>query len=297
VRVGDALERERLLHVDPESALFDEFDESSQGDRIGVDRDAAEAHAGRLKFGGEPRILLGDRRYQVTSWAEHCERALDGVASDLVEHEVDVADRLGEVDRRVVDHFVGAETLDELPLALAGGRDHVRAECFRDLDRDVADPTATAVDQDAVAAVTSPRSTRPCHAVSPTTGNAEASTCESDAGLRARCNAGADTTSAYALAARGNSGIPNTSSPGPNRHVCASSTTPLMSQPRMNGGLPISGNSPARSRASSGFSPIALTRTRTSVGRSWGAGASTMVSTSGPPSFCWVMTRMTLLVL
>jgi hypothetical protein len=29
-------------------------------------------------------------------------------------------------------------------------------------------------------------------------GNADASTCESDAGLRARCNAGADTTSVYA---------------------------------------------------------------------------------------------------
>jgi YVTN family beta-propeller protein len=52
VRVGDALERERLLHVDPEPALFDEFDETSQGDRVRVDRDATEAQAGRLELGG-----------------------------------------------------------------------------------------------------------------------------------------------------------------------------------------------------------------------------------------------------
>src|SRR5919204_561551 len=95
---------------------------------------------------GEDELAL-----EVTAWAEHFERPLDGVAADRVEHDVDVADRLGEVDRRVVDHLVGAEPLDELPLAPAGGRDHVRAERFRDLDRDVADAAASAVDQDAVA--------------------------------------------------------------------------------------------------------------------------------------------------
>ncbi len=79
------------------------------------------------------------------------DRPLDGVAADRVEHDVDVTDRLGEVDRRVVDDLVGAEPLDELPLASARGRDHVRAERLRELDRDVADAAATAVDQHTVA--------------------------------------------------------------------------------------------------------------------------------------------------
>src|SRR4051812_49070653 len=130
--VGDALERERLLHVDPEPALLDELDETAQADRIGVDRDAAEAQAGRLVAGDEVLVLLGDRGHQVATGAQHLERALDGVAADRVEHDVDVTDRLGEVDRRVVDDLVGAEPLDELPLASARGRDHVRAERLRD---------------------------------------------------------------------------------------------------------------------------------------------------------------------
>lgn len=39
VRLGDPLERERLLHVDPEPALVDEFDETSpdSGTRAGRD--------------------------------------------------------------------------------------------------------------------------------------------------------------------------------------------------------------------------------------------------------------------
>lgn len=82
--------------MDPEPALFDECDETAQRDRIGVDRDAAEKHAGRFVRGGELRVLLGDRRHQVTAWAEHFERTLDGVAADRVEHDVDVADGLGE---------------------------------------------------------------------------------------------------------------------------------------------------------------------------------------------------------
>jgi hypothetical protein len=73
-------------------------------------------HAGRVELRDEVRIRLGDRRHEVPARAEHVERALDGVA---------------------------AEFLDELPLAPAGGRDHVRAELFRDLGRDMADPATT----------------------------------------------------------------------------------------------------------------------------------------------------------
>ncbi|GHH87528.1 hypothetical protein GCM10018793_63660 [Streptomyces sulfonofaciens] len=62
MRVGAALERERLLHADPEPALSGESDETSRGARTGVDRDAAEAHAGRIVPGGECRVLPGDRR-------------------------------------------------------------------------------------------------------------------------------------------------------------------------------------------------------------------------------------------
>lgn len=52
VRVGDALERERLLHVDPEPALCYKFDEAPQGNRVRVDSDATETHARRFALGG-----------------------------------------------------------------------------------------------------------------------------------------------------------------------------------------------------------------------------------------------------
>jgi hypothetical protein len=47
-------------------------------------------------------------RHQGCAGAEHAERPLDGVAADGVEHDVDVLDHVGEVDRRVADHLVGA---------------------------------------------------------------------------------------------------------------------------------------------------------------------------------------------
>ncbi|MFJ9900985.1 hypothetical protein ACIQPR_47520 [Streptomyces sp. NPDC091280] len=55
VRVDDALEQERLLYGDPEPALFDELGETSQGNRIGVARDTAEAQANRLAPGDDLR--------------------------------------------------------------------------------------------------------------------------------------------------------------------------------------------------------------------------------------------------
>lgn len=42
----------------------------------------------------DPCKPSGDRRHQVTVWAEHFERPLDGVAIDRVEYDIDVADRL-----------------------------------------------------------------------------------------------------------------------------------------------------------------------------------------------------------
>ena len=59
VRIDDALEGERLLHVDAEFTLLDELDQTAQADRIGVGHDAAEAQAGCLIAGGELRIVIG----------------------------------------------------------------------------------------------------------------------------------------------------------------------------------------------------------------------------------------------
>jgi hypothetical protein len=71
-----------------------------------------------------------------------------------------------------------------------------------------------------------------------------------------------------------------------------SSTTPLTSQPRMNGGSQSSGNCPDRTAASTGFTPTARTRTSTSVGNGTGRCTSVNSSTSGPPKACWPIARM-----
>ena len=98
----------------------------------------------------------------------------------------------------------------------------------------------------------------------------------------------AATYSAYALAARGKNGMPYTSSPGWNRVTpgSTSSTTPLTSQPRMNGGWPSSGNCPDLITVSTGFTPTARTRTSISVGSGTGRATSVSSRTSGPPKAC-----------
>jgi hypothetical protein len=83
--------------------------------------------------------------------------------------------------------------------------------------------------------------------------------------------------------------MPYTSSPGRNRVTpgSMSSTTPLTSQPRMNGGSPSIGKRPDRTTASTGFTPTARTRTSTSVGNGTGRFTSANSSTSGPPKVRW----------
>jgi hypothetical protein len=130
-------------------------------------------------------------------------------------------------------------------------------------------------------------STRICQAVSPASGRPPASSKVSSAGLWVNWRDGAVTYSAYALAARGNQGMPNTGSPGASLVTPSptSSTTPATSQPTVNGGSPSTRAMPLPARVfqSTGFTPAARTRTSTSVGSGVGAGASPSSNTSGPP--------------
>ena len=139
-------------------------------------------------------------------------------------------------------------------------------------------------------------STRHCHAVRPASGNPAASTSESPAGRCAKCREGAVTNSAYAPASRGNQGIPNTASPTENRVTPAptASTVPATSHPTVNGGGPSTAAmpEPARVFQSTGFTPAAATRTRTSVGSGSGRAASPISRTSGPPVDRCVITRI-----
>src|SRR5689334_1190267 len=85
--------------------------------------------------------------------------------------------------------------------------------------------------------------------------------------------------------------MPYTSSPGA-RVVTpkpTSSTVPDTSQPRVNGGSPSAQATPAPARVcqSTGFTPAACTRTRTSVGSGTGRAAWPSVSTPGAPKLCW----------
>jgi len=69
------------------------------------------------------------------------------------------------------------------------------------------------VDEHALAGLEAAMSTSACHAVRPASGSAAAWTWSRLSGLRTDWRDGAATYSAYAPAARGNSGMPNTSSP------------------------------------------------------------------------------------
>jgi len=71
------------------------------------------------------------------------------------------------------------------------------------------------------------------------------------------------------------------------RPLIPPSTTPEISHPRIKGGLPSKGKAPDRTASSTGFTLVARTLTRTSVGRGTGRGVSAHSRTSGPPNvFC-----------
>jgi len=117
---------------------------------------------------------------------------------------------------------------------------YVSAASLGDLDRQV--PDAAAGSHGSAPAGPPPPGRCPpgaCHAVRPASGKRGGFGVGQAGGLAGKLTKGAATYSAYALAARGKNGMPYTSSPGWNRVTpgSMSSTTPLMSQPRMNGRL------------------------------------------------------------
>jgi len=242
---------------------------------------------------------------RVPTWAEHSEAtARRCQPAERVEHDVDVTDSFGEVDLRVVRSLSSAPSPSTtLPLASRRrSRSHARQGLFAIWIATVADAahhrpwTRTVVARGHAA-----RSTRPCPRRQPDDRQRRSLDVRKATGRLTRQVPRPErtTTSAYALARRGNSGIPNTSSPGlkPPRPAGASSTTPLMS-PAEDERRP--GRSAGTRRAPQAAPPAGsarspLTRTRTSVGSGWGSGRvdDGEAPQGNPPSFSWVMTRMT----
>ena len=58
---------------------------------------------------------------------------------------------LGEILFCVIDHVIGTERFDKIDIARAANTRYIRAERFRDLDRERADAARRAVDEDFLA--------------------------------------------------------------------------------------------------------------------------------------------------
>lgn len=88
---------------------------------------------------------------------EHVRAARKGVAADGVEHDIDSApsgfthDGVDIIFFFVVDGHIGPQAAGELKICLAHGGEYLRADCFRQLDRHMADAARAAVDKDAFA--------------------------------------------------------------------------------------------------------------------------------------------------
>ncbi len=72
-------------------------------------------------------------------------------AANGVEHDVAIARRLGEILRVVVDRPIGAEALDVIVVAGAGGGDHGGAQMLGQLDPKSGHTSGAALDQDSLA--------------------------------------------------------------------------------------------------------------------------------------------------
>ncbi len=158
MRVGRALERERLLHVRAQAALVDERR------HVLAEVVAARAHEDVVDLVvavAGLRGRAGDRDQPAArrSEANACSR---GVAAEQVERGVgarvrqQVAHARGEILGRVVERL-GPELAQEVVVALGRGRDHARAARDRELDREVADAAGAAADEQRLAAAQAER--------------------------------------------------------------------------------------------------------------------------------------------
>ncbi len=122
---------------------------------VGLHQEALDPHptAGRL---AQLRERGSGERDEQPTVAEGAERAQSGLASDRVEHDVDLAER-ADVLARVVDRLVDAELLQE-PVLLAPRRaDHRRAARLRDLHGEVPHAACRAEHEDTHSALHAPR--------------------------------------------------------------------------------------------------------------------------------------------
>ena len=127
---------------------------------VRLDGEAGEAPAAgdrRAAQFGVGAVHDGD---QQAAGAQDADRLAADRAADGVQHDVHVAERLGEVDAAVVDDLVGAEAPDEVVLGGARRAGDVGAASLGDLDRQVADAASARVDQDSVTGPTWAVSTR-----------------------------------------------------------------------------------------------------------------------------------------
>jgi hypothetical protein len=120
--------------------------------------------------GGSP----GDRD-ETAAAREQAGRALEELAADRVEDEIDRADPVVELPP-AVDHLMSAECACCLERPRRRGCDHVGAAPARQLGRELADTTDRSVNEHRLAVLEPPCANRPCQALSAGSGTAALST-------------------------------------------------------------------------------------------------------------------------
>src|SRR5262245_3200628 len=286
VRLRGLRQRKRPLDDDAEGVCLDELRERLQPQAVGLDEDVGDADAARREVAQAFEGRGGRHGDEEPAVAQRRKRGPAGLPADKIEDDVGVADAFLDGFAGVVDGLVGAELGQERVLGPAGGADHVGSARLGDLHRQVPDPSGGGEDQHPVARL---------HA-----GGLDERLPGREPGERERT--GLDVAEPVgdpgalprgARSVLGVSGSPKTRSPGWNLVTPrpAVSTIPATSHPTVNGGSPMK---PPRARVfqSTGLTPAAAVRTRTSVGPGSGRGASSSWSTSGPPRACCRMSRI-----
>ena len=121
-------------------------------------------------------IRHGDRGHENSSRFENFEGAVQCLAADRIDHDVDVLHPIFETHRLHVDDVVGTKGLNVIHITCEGSGDNFGSGSLRELDRIGPDIAGSTMYKHRFRAVTCPWSKTICQAVLATTGTEAAST-------------------------------------------------------------------------------------------------------------------------
>src|SRR6516164_121360 len=87
------------------------------------------------------------------AWFQYNKGPLRNISADRIEHRVAVSDDLREIHRIVIDDLVGTNFAQIIMVRRACGRDHVRAQMFRQLYGKARHTACASLDQDRLASL------------------------------------------------------------------------------------------------------------------------------------------------